>query len=255
MASKKKAAAGLTTAITPASVGSITESTLWEKLKTKLNEDEQKLVQEETRSLAVAMVQLGTSRLSIGEHLVRLQGVLEPHNLFGRYLKNFNFSKRTAYRYIKGFQNAKALLPAKVLEVAMARGVNIIGETEAKPLGIYTAAVAKLPIPTNANEQQAVTYLDQLENVRKQDRSTSDQLFAVAVPQDPTTLLKECYRFVALRYRRLPNNSRQRANWIRSLVGMLLADLGVGGQQTFSPQAVPEGFKAPRGGARQVASA
>lgn len=209
----------------------------------KLNNEEQTAVQKEGRLLAKAMLVYGKSKLAVGEHLAKLQAVLEPHNLFGRFLKNFHFSKRTAYRYIAGFNNAKARLPQTVLDAAMARGVNIVGDTETKPLGVYTDAVAKLPPPSTATEEQANTWLNQLEQVRKESKG----LFVVPVPQDPQTLLKECYRFVALRYKRLPNNSKSRANWVRSLVGMLLADLGVSGDQTFAPHAAPESFKIGRG--------
>lgn len=220
----------------------------WEKL----NKDEQSVVLDEGQKLAKAMLDHGRSRLAIGEHLSKLQSVLEPHNVFGRFLKNFHFSKRTAYRYIKGFQNAQAKLPPTVLKVAMARGVNIIGDTDFKPLGVYTDAVAKLPVPKEPTEEQATTYLTQLEDVRKQLRPTG-AMFTMPEPQDPATLLKECYRFVSLRYKRLPSNHKTRASWLRSLVGMLLADLGVSGQQTFAPQAVPEDFVAQRGRPRPVA--
>jgi hypothetical protein len=224
----------------------------WEKLQPA----EQTTVMHEGRLLAQAMLDHGKSRLAIGEHLEKLQGVLEPRNLFGKFLKNYHFSKRTAYRYIAGFKNAKARLPETVLKAAMARGVNIVGETEARPLGIYTEAVAKLPPPQSANEVQANTYLTQLEQVRKETRSSGANLFTVPVPQDPQTLLKECYRFVSLRYKRLPNNSKTRAQWVRNLVGMILADLGVSGEQTFAPHAAPEDFKAQRGRPAQlVASA
>lgn len=221
----------------------------WEKLNT----GEQNVVLQEGRKLAAAMLQHGNSRLSIGEHLTNLQNILEPHNLFGKFLRNFHFSKRTAYRYIAGFKHAKARLSENVLKAAMVRGVNIIGESEIRPLGIYTDAVAKLPPPKDATEIQANTWLDQIERVRKEDKSASAQLYAMPVPQDAGTLLKECYRFVSLRYKRLPTNSKTRSAFVRSLVGMLLSELGVNGQQTFAPTAVPEDFKAQRG--RPVAEA
>jgi hypothetical protein len=215
----------------------------WEKLK----QEEQTVVVHEGRLLAQAMLDHGKSRLAIGEHLEKLQAVLEPHNLFGKFLKNYHFSKRTAYRYIAGFKNAKARLPETVLKAAMARGVDIIGDTETKPLGKYTDAVAKLPVPKEATEIQANTYLNQLEQVRKETASSAGQMFSVPVPQDPQTLLKECYRFVSLRYKRLPTGGKVRQRWVQSLVGMILADLGVSGQQTFVPQAAPESFQAQRG--------
>ena len=212
----------------------------WEKL----NQEEQNVVLQEGRALGSAMLQYGTSRLAIGEHLAKLQGILEPHNLFGRFLKNFHFNKRTAYRYIAGYKNAQGRLPDTVLKAAIVRGMNIIGDSDIRPLGIYTQAVEKLPPPKDATEEQARTYLDQLDIVRKQDRPA---LFTMPEPQDPQTLLKECYRFVSLRYKRLPTSSKTRSAWVRQLVGMLLVDLGVSGQQTFAPQAIPDDFKKQRG--------
>lgn len=217
---------------------------------TKLSPEEQREVQSEGTKLAQSLLHYGQSKLAVGEHLAKLQGLLEPHRLFQRFLKFYHFNKRTAYRYISGFRNAKARLPETVLKAAMQRGVNIVGDNEVKPLGIYTAAVEKLPPPQNASEIQANTWLDQIEDVRKQTRTEDvthgGALFALATA-DPQTMLKECFRFVHLRYRRLPNSAKARANWTRALVGMLLADMGVSGQQSFAPVRVPEDFVAQRG--------
>src|SRR6266496_1014598 len=166
----------------------------------KLNDDEKNSVIAASQRLGEALVTFGTSRLAIGEHLTRLQAVLEPHNLFQRFLKNFHFSKRTAYRYIAGYNNAKNRLPENVLKAAMARGFNIVGESEIKPLGIYTRAVEKLPPPVNPTPTQAVTWLEQVDEVRRQTKSDegTESLSSVVVPQDPQTLLRECYKFVSL---------------------------------------------------------
>jgi len=216
----------------------------------KLSQEEKNAVQAEGRALSQAMLQYGRSRLSIGEHLTKLQAILEPHNMFSRFLKTYHFNKRTAYRYIAGFNNAKAKLPEPILKAAMSRGVNLIGDNEVKPLGIYTAAAAKLPPPSNPTEEQATTWLDQIEQVRRDTRAetnAADAGLALITNQDPQTLLRESYRFVNLRYRRLPNNAKTRTAWVRSLVGMLLSDLGVASQQSFMPTAIPEDFKAVRG--------
>lgn len=224
-----------------------------------LNNEEQKLVVTEGQQLAVALLQFGHSRIAIGEHLTKLRSILEPHNMFERFLKNFHFSKRTAYRYIAGFENAKAMLPENVVKVALSRGYAIIGDTQTKPLGIYTDAVAKLPPPTNPTVDQASTWLDQVEQVRKKARSegTTSIVTSItsAVPQNPDVLLKECYRFINVRYKKLPINHKSRAAWVRSLVGMLLADLGVSGQQSFAPMAIPEEFRAHRGRPREEQAA
>lgn len=220
---------------------------------TKLDMSEQKEVVSAAQKLSDALVTNGYSKIAIGEHLTRLQSVLEPHNLFQRFLKNFHFSKRTAYRYIAGYNNAKARLPEPIIKAAMARGYNMIGDSELKPLGVYTEAVAKLPPPQNPNAEQAVTWLDQVEQVRKDNRSAqgTPSLTLPFVPSDPNTLMRECYKFVSLRYKRLPNNSRTRNSWVRSLVGMMLTELG-SGQQTFAPIAIPQDYTVQRGRPREV---
>ena len=221
----------------------------------KLNEDEQNTVITEGHNLAVALLAHGNSRIAIGEHLSKLRSVLEPHNMFTRFLKNFHFSKRTAYRYISGFENAKARLPEVVLKAAMARGVNIIGESEVKPLGIYTDAVKKLPPPQHPSVEQANTWLTQVEQVRKDVKQQASVGFTMPEPMDVQMALKESFRFISTRYKRLPNNSKVRGAFVRTLVGMILTELGVSGPQTFSPTAVPEDFRAQRGRPRELATA
>ena len=246
----KEGIVGITTTQALIPVSAFTDAAWW----AKLNNEEQTAVQSLGQKLASAMLQYGTSRLAIGEYLAGLQSVLEPYNLFGRFLKNFHFNKRTAYRYIAGYKNAKARLPEVILQQAMVRGVNIVGESELKPLGTYTQAAAKLPPPKEPTMEQANTWLTQVEKVRKEEHATESTAFTMGVPQDPQTLLKEAFRFVSLRYRKLPNNAKARAGWVRSLVSLLLSEFGVTGQQTFMPQTVPDTFKAQRGGARVAAA-
>lgn len=218
----------------------------------KLSDIEQKEVLSEGQQLAVAMIQHGQSRIAIGQHLARLQEILTPHGLFGRFLRTLHFSERTAKRYVASFKNAKLALPDNVLKLALARGVNIMGESDEKPFGQYTEAVKQLPPPQNANEQQAGAWLTAIENQRKQQRSqtateaSGGEILGVLVPQDPQTLLKECFRFFVLRYNRLPHNMNTRRKFVRTLVGM---ELSVAGETagTFNPVAVPSDFTVGRG--------
>lgn len=220
----------------------------WEKL----NAEEQTTVQAEGRLLAQSLLINGASRLAVGEHLTKLQGVLEPHNLFGRFLKNFHFSKRSAYRRITEFRNAKGALPEAILKAASVRGIAIAGETEAKPLGVYTEAVKRLPVPTSADPVQANTWLDQIEQVRKDVRAeTTDaagatgNAFALPVPMDTNTAMKECFRMIENRFNRIP--TRQKQAFIKGLNGMILTLAGIGNPQTIAPQAIPEDFHVHRG--------
>lgn len=211
----------------------------------KLNTDEQGAVLNEGQQLGQSLLQFGRSRLAVGEHLTKLSNILEPHKAFEKFLKHFHFSKRTAYRYIRGYQNAKARLPEAVLRAAMARGVQIVGESETRPLGVYTEAVAALPLPKEATDAQATTYLDQLEAVRKQTR-TEIRMPTMFVG-DPSMLMKEALRFVSVRYKHLPSAKRTREAWVKQLIGMLLAEFGIHAAQTFAPVIVPETFQVHRG--------
>lgn len=237
--------AGDAASVVPASV--FTSLAWWDKI----NAEEQQLVLSAGTRLAQAMLINGASRLAIGEHLTQLQGVLEPHNIFGKFLKNFHFSKKTAYRRIAEFKNAKANLPEAVLKAAMARGVNIAGESEQKPLGVYTDAVRKLPPPTTPDVVQATTWLDQIEKVRKDDRAAASEgvaagaSFTMPEPLDVATAMKECFRFIENRYNRVPQ--RAKGKFLQALQGMLVTLSGVGNPLTITPQAIPEDFRIHRG--------
>jgi hypothetical protein len=216
----------------------------------KLTEEEKGAVVSETNSLAQSLLIHHNSGMKVGEHLTTIQGILEPHSLFGRYLKTFHFSKKSAYRYMKQWNNAKTL-PAPIVQAAMARNIQIGGDTDVRPYGAYTEAVAKLPPPTNPTPEQAETWLAQVEEVRKEvKQSAADAIDGESYlpePTDPATALKEAFRFVRNRYRQLPQNSKIRAQWVRSLMGMLLTELGVSGAQSITPIAVPEDFRQGRG--------
>lgn len=179
----------------------------------KLNEQEQATVTAESIGLAEALVEANDGILRVGERLTTLQGILEPHSLFGQYLRNFHFSKRSAYRYIAKFKNA-AMLPEPILRLAMARNMAIGGETEVKPFGNYTDAVRKLPAPKNPTQEQAATWLNQVEQVAKETRAANAANpdnggpgFTLPEPTDPGTAMKEAFRFVVNRYNQLPNNN------------------------------------------------
>lgn len=217
----------------------------------KLSEQEQTAVTDESIGLAQALVEANDGMLHVGERLATLQGILEPHSLFGQFLRNFHFSKRTAYRYIAKFKNA-AMLPEPILRLAMARNMAIGGENEIKPFGTYTDAVRKLPAPRNPTQEQAATWLNQVEQVAKETRAASAGAagsgnFALPEPTDPGTAMKEAFRFVVNRYNQLPNNSRTRANWLKGLFGMLLTKLGVSQAQQIAPVAVPPEYEVGRG--------
>jgi len=232
----------------------LVEENWWEELTLA----EQSVLQVEGQGLAVALLVQGYSRLAIGAHLVKAQAILEPHSLFGKFLKLFRFTPRTAYRYIQRYQNASASLPETILRAAMARGIDMSSEREETPLGKYTHIVKALPPPPNPDPVAANAWIDRVVDAHKDSKSDDEEIereFSVPVPQDPETLLKECYRFVATRYRKLPINSRQRSKWVHQLAGMLLNELGVSNALSIAPISVPEDYRVQRGRPREISVA
>lgn len=232
--------------------GVFTNLSWWDKLSTK----EQDVVKTEGEQLAVSLLNYGRSRLAIGEHLLRIKEVLEPKQLFVKFLRSFHFSVKTAYRYMNGFENAKRELPDEILQGAMARGYNMIGEAKDKPLGIYTEAVKQLPPPVAPkNAEQVNAWLDSVEQVRKKVRSTGSVLSIADAPTgDPELLLKECTRFVANRVSKLPKNQRALQSFVKALIGYTMTMAGIDHSMSFSPIAIPEGVRAERGRPRLVTS-
>jgi hypothetical protein len=214
----------------------------------KLNPQEQTSVIAEGQKLAQSLLRFGQARLQVGEHLTALQQILEPHNLFGRFLDTFfDMSARTAYRYISGYKNAAHILPQPVLKVAMARNVNIIGDTEEKPLGVFTSAAAVLPPPTGAvSEAQANAYIDALEQRVTAERSQRATGTATLPAEDPEMLKREMVQFAKRRFDRLPTNKRTRDKWARETLALLATVWGQSAM-TVSPATVPESFIVHRG--------
>lgn len=213
----------------------------------KLDVRTQTTVEDKTQELARALMMQGSSKLATGKVLAEIRDILEPQRLFLKYIREgFHMSQRTAYRYIVGYENTAKRLPSQVLERAMARGFNMIGDTPEKPLGIYTDIVKKLPVPKT--EAKADAWLDDVEEARRKIRSRLARRAATEDEDmvDPDEALKECYRFINIRLRRLPGG-RTKGNWVRNLVGMVMTSAGIGNEQSFTPVAVPSDFRAQRG--------
>jgi len=164
----------------------------------------------ETQALTEEMVKFGMSRLAIGEHLLRIRGVLEPKRKFVSYLRTqCRFSKATAYRYIETYIKVKDNIPDLVLRTAIARGYDIIDLT----------IVEHLPPPNTQNRTKIIKYLERIEEARKVERSNSATEPDYAV--DPDALIREALNAVANRFDRLPTDVRVRRRWIEKLIGML----------------------------------
>jgi hypothetical protein len=192
----------------------------------KLEPSEQEAVKKETQSLDDSRRMESVSKLQVGEHLSKLQKVLEPKRLFISFLDEvFGMSRATAYRYMEMYQTAKGHMPAPVLEIAIERGSKIDPE------------ILKKSTPPQTTDRTAIQkYLETLRPVR-----------ATSEAKTPDLLLKECFNFVASRWAMLPNNMKTRTAFMRSLFGMLLAKFGVATPQSFVPEAAPQTFHKKRG--------
>lgn len=201
---------------------------------------ERQILEREARALRTEMVHFAQSKLAIGEHLHKIQEILEPKRCFVRFLDNLRagLSRKTAYRYIDGYQNAQSMLPEPVLREAMARGMNMLGSKE-KPLGRYTLAVKRLPAPKTSNPKVIDAYLEEVQEKTR-------EIYSNDLEKDEDELVKEVFRFFDARFQRLPNNHKTRRRFVENLGGMMVARLGVSSPQTFAPVAI-DSVKAVRG--------
>lgn len=197
---------------------------------------EQHSIKAETAALAKALETSGRAKLAIGEHLFKIQQILEPKRIFNRYLKTlpFGLSRATAYRYIDNYTVARTLLPAPVMKVAMMRS------TENLNLKMVEAS----PPPKTQSVTKINDYFDALRAGPK---------LVEAKSQTPDALKKDCYNYVHLRFQRLPNNSKTRSAWIHSLCGMLITEMGVGNPISVEPVAIPDDYRVSRGRPRKLA--
>lgn len=223
----------------------------------RMDDDTKAAVEQETEQLSSAMLNAFRSKLAMGQHLGTLQSLLEGN--FVKYLRNFGMNQSTCYRYIAGFRNAAAVLDKRILDVAAARGINLLGDTEDRPLGVFTAAAKKLPPPKNPDAEKASQWLDNLNIVRKQlkaagtDGKGKPEVEYVAEKEvDPQHAAKEIYRVFRSRNGALDKNPKTKRNFLHFVVGLFLTEQGISNPTTFEPVAIPDDFRQGRGRPRLV---
>jgi hypothetical protein len=197
---------------------------------------EQHFIKHETAALAKALEVSGRAKLSVGEHLFKIQQILEPRRIFNRYLKTlpFGLSRATPYRYIDNYTVARTILPAPYMKVAMMRSTE----------NLNVKMVEATPPPKTQNVTKINNYFDKLPTGGK---------LVEAKSETPDALKKDCYNYVHLRFQRLPNNGKTRAAWIHSLAGMLITEMGVSNPITVEPVAIPDDYRVSRGRPRKSA--
>lgn len=203
---------------------SMTNQQWWAKLAV----GEQTRVKSETSSFVTALVAMGQSRLAAGEHLAAIQAVLEPLGVFTTFIHEyFHFSLRTAYRWIAEWKNAKKNLSEVILREAMAVGMNLMGESDEKPLGVYTEAVAASPPPKHPTPESARRWLVRIDEARRERAGGGGKgETMVTVPEvDRENLLRVTYIGLRRAIRRV--SPGQRAEFVSQLVGMLVGEFGL----------------------------
>jgi hypothetical protein len=198
-------------------------------------ESEQELIETEFVSLYESLRSLTVARLAVGEHLHNIREVLEPKRLFTRFLNSqTTLSKATAYRYIDLYLVMVDRLPAPVLEVVMQRGVD----------SINIKRLDKTPPPKTTSVVKINEWVDTIQ--RREPKEERSEI--------PEEMKRDCYNYVRSRIMRLPSSTMKRAAWLRSLVSMLVADLGVAEMKTIEPVPAPEGFAVIRGRHKKIAA-
>lgn len=217
----------------------------------KLSADDQRVVERDSQNLARAQFHAGASKLEMGKYLVALRDRLDRYGVFVRHLKNFRMSQRTAYRYIDAFTNARKRFSEPVLAVVLARGLDMLGDSPESPYGKYTPVMRALPPPKTRDTSIIVEWVDKVETKYRDYRGKLNA--GDILPPSPSfdDCLKEAFRAVRIRLRRLASN--RKAKFVQELSGMLLAEIGISGHQNVEVMAVPEDFKQGRGRPRLAA--
>jgi hypothetical protein len=218
--------------------GLLAELPGWAEIDPKI----QNMLEAEAQALHVDLGNIVTSRLDAGYRLSRIQAELAPRRVFNKFLQLANLKRSWANNQMQAAKNAKesGLLPELALKVAASRNMPMLGIDPKQPLGVYTSIVKRNPAPRTEDTHKLNLWLDEIEELRKRRERNE---VPKSQQEDPEVLLKMCYRFINVRMRKLPRNSKSRRAFIDKLFGYVLADLGVSSDVSFSPQARPQDFE------------
>lgn len=215
----------------PETLGDLTAIAGWEKLQTS----EQATITTETMQIASCLHNVSQAKIAVGEHLSKVREILEPKRLFTVYLKTmFHLSKATAYRYVELYDTAKSSLPELILQAAMMRPDD--------RLTVKAIKDAPKP-PRTTNVVKINEYLDSIQ-ARK-------PITVVRQESSPESVKKAMFHSAHLLLARIAGKQKQAV--LSDVVGMLLTDIGIASEQRFSPQGIPDSFRATRGRPRKAA--
>lgn len=230
----------------------ITKLSIWGKLTPSKREH----LKEDVNQLVIAMDVHRKSGLVMGKHIRNIYLTCEPYSgEFRRLVASINIEERQAYRYKTTYENVESVFPEIILNTAVERGMPILSANKNQPIGKYTAVVRLHPPPKNTDKEGAKKYLDDLEATYKQrkrflvNNGHEEKVIPILV-KSKALLLKENFRSSKNAVKQL--SGRQRLSFLEDLVGYLLTTIGITSPTTFSPIAVPEGFRQGPGRPRSI---
>lgn len=129
--------------------------------------------------LARALPDFGKAGLRIGETLFNARETLKPLGAWKAFINKLpGFSYKTSDRFIKRYQMARRVLPATILSLAQATGIQIAGESDDAPYGRYTRAVKRVgPAPRDVDDadrnlERASAWMKQVVSVYANERKS-----------------------------------------------------------------------------------
>lgn len=197
-----------------------------------LQKEEQTTIQSLTELALQDLETEHKSRLSFGTHLITLNDILRPQGMWKAYLHStFSMSQASAYRYMDLAKAVQERLPDHLRELAIRRGVDI------RP-----RALKMVPVVKSDDPKKIEAYFEKISRPAPR---------VIAITDNLDQITKDCVHYTLTRIKRLPKNSRTKANFLRSYVGILISELGIESKQTFEPVEMPEQYRVLRGRPRK----
>lgn len=215
------------------------------------DETDRDVLQDAAETIAFNLKTEWESKMAVGKALADAQRILEPHNHFTPFCQKFHFSLRTAYRRIARWKIAIANVPDVILKEAISTGMDIVGESEEQPFGPYTEAVKVIPMPRRPTPESARTWLEKVEEKRKEIRSTPEKSPPIPINNgvkiDRDAILKTSYIFLRKQLRKMPTKA-DTASILSRIVGMAITEFDLKlSEIKLAALEVPQDFMPQRG--------
>lgn len=205
----------------------------WEGLRgfEKLKAPEQNLLRRKTQDLIQHIQAAGMNRLEIGRDLAEIRDVLEPRNMFERYLKIeglsiYKISRASAYRFIENFEVARTITPTPTAQARIA--LMRVGSK------LTRALVSSNPPPRTKDPEKLIEYIEEL---AAGNRRSKEEL------GDPDLVARELIMRYCTLFDRLPSHHKTRASFFHRVAGMMATISGIASEVSVRPIAVPDDYR------------